>query len=693
MSRQFPLERIRNIGIIAHIDAGKTTLTERILYYTGITYKLGDVDDGTAVMDWMTQEKERGITITAAATTCHWQDHKINIIDTPGHVDFTAEVERSLRVLDGGIVVFDAVAGVQPQSETVWRQADRYKVPRICLVNKMDRTGADFFRTVKMVRERLGATVIPVQLPLGAEESFSGIIDLVHKQLLTFSGDRGEEPQYGDIPVEYEEITSRYRNEMIEKLAECDDQLMILYLEGEVIDAEEISGAIRRATIANKVVPALCGSALRNKGVQSVMDAVVAYLPAPADVPPVIGIDPRDGKELQRSPSDGSPFAALAFKVVSDPFIGRLVYLRVYSGKAEAGAQVYNSRSERKERIGRLLQMHANSREDIKQVEAGDIVAAMGLKDTFTGDTLCHQNANIVLERIRFPLPVLMVTIEPKSRSEQDRLDIALTKLAQEDPTFTARYDEDTGQTLISGMGELHLDIVVERLLSEFQVEAHVGKPRVAYRETISRPVKSEGRFIRQSGGRGQYGHVMLELHPGERGCGFEFVNEIKGGTIPKGFISHIESGIRDAMEGGVLGGYPLIDIKAVLYDGSYHEVDSSDIAFKAAGAIALRDGARKASPILLEPVMKVEIVTPEEFMGDILGDLHSKRGQVTSIDSERDTKIVHCLIPLAETFGYTTDLRSMSQGRASYTMEFYRYEVLPPDLAEQLIIKVGGLA
>ncbi len=693
MSRQFPLERIRNIGIIAHIDAGKTTLTERILYYTGITYKLGDVDDGTAVMDWMTQEKERGITITAAATTCHWQDHKINIIDTPGHVDFTAEVERSLRVLDGGIVVFDAVAGVQPQSETVWRQADRYKVPRICLVNKMDRTGADFFRTLKMIRERLGATVIPVQLPLGAEESFSGIIDLVHKQLLTFSGDRGEEPQYGDIPVEYEEITSRYRNEMIEKLAEFDDQLMILYLEGEIIDADDISGAIRRATIANKVVPALCGSALRNKGVQSVMDAVVAYLPAPSDVPPVIGIDPRDGKELQRSPSDGSPFTALAFKVVSDPFIGRLVYIRVYSGTAEAGAQVYNSRSEHKERIGRLLQMHANSREDIKRVEAGDIAAAMGLKDTFTGDTLCHQNANIVLERIRFPLPVLMVTIEPKSRSEQDRLDIALTKLAQEDPTFTARYDEDTGQTLISGMGELHLDIVVERLLSEFQVEAHVGKPRVAYKETISKSVKAEGRFIRQSGGRGQYGHVLLELHPGERGCGFEFVNEIKGGTIPKGFIPHIESGIRDAMEGGVLGGYPLVDIKAVLYDGSYHEVDSSDIAFKAAGAIALRDGARKASPILLEPVMKVEIVTPEEFMGDILGDLHSKRGQVTSIDSERDTKIVHCLIPLAETFGYTTDLRSMSQGRASYTMEFYRYEVLPPDLAEQLIIKVGGLA
>jgi elongation factor G len=693
MSRLFPLERIRNIGIIAHIDAGKTTLTERILYYTGRTYKLGDVDDGTAVMDWMTQEKERGITITAAATTCHWQDHKINIIDTPGHVDFTAEVERSLRVLDGGVVVFDAVAGVQPQSETVWRQADRYEVPRICFVNKMDRVGADFYRTVAMIKKRLGATPIPVQLPLGTWDSFTGVIDLVEGKALVFSDDPEEELHYSAIPGDYKEAASRYREEMIEKLAECDDRLMALYLEGETIEADEIRGALRRATIANKVVPSLCGSALRNKGVQPVLDAVTSYLPAPPDVPPVIGVDPRDAKELQRAPDDGSPFAALAFKIVSDPFIGRLVYIRVYSGKAEAGAQVYNSRSEHKERIGRLLQMHANSREEIKRVEAGDIAAAMGLKDTFTGDTLCHQNAPIVLERIRFPLPVLMVTIEPKSRAEQDRLDIALTKLAQEDPTFTARYDEDTGQTLISGMGELHLEVIVERLLREFQVEASVGKPRVAYRETISRSVKAEGRFIRQSGGRGQYGHVMVELHPGERGCGFEFANEIKGASIPKQFIPHIESGIRNAMEGGVLGGYPLVDIKAVLYDGSYHEVDSSDVAFRAAAAIALRDGAKKASPILLEPVMKVEIVTPEEFMGDILGDLNSKRGQVTGIDSQRDTKIVHCLIPLAETFGYTTDLRSMSQGRASYTMEFYRYEELPPDLAEQLIIKVGGLA
>jgi len=693
MSRQLPLDRIRNIGIIAHIDAGKTTFTERVLYYTGRTYKLGNVDEGTAVMDWMSQEKERGITITAAATTCHWQDHKINIIDTPGHVDFTAEVERSLRVLDGGVVVFDAVAGVQPQSETVWRQADRYKVPRICFVNKMDRLGADFHRTVRMIRERLGAMPIPVQLPIGTWDSFTGVIDLINEKALVFSDGMEEAPLYEDIPSEYKDIANRYREEMIERLAECDDQLVGIYLEGQTIGTTEICDALRRATIANKVVPVLCGSALRNKGVQPVLDAVVSFLPSPLDVPPVVGIDPRDGKELQRSPSDGSPFAALAFKVVSDPFVGRLVYIRVYSGKAEAGAQVYNSRSDHRERIGRLLQMHANSREDIKRVEAGDITAAMGLKDTFTGDTICHQNAPIVLERIKFPLPVLMVTIEPKSRAEQDRLDIALAKLAQEDPTFTTRYDEDTGQTLISGMGELHLEVIVERLLREFQVEASVGRPRVAYRETISRPVKAEGRFIRQSGGRGQYGHVMIELHPGERGCGFEFVNEIKGAAIPKQFIPHVENGIRDAMEGGVLGGYPLVDIKAVLYDGSYHEVDSSDIAFRAAAALALRDGARRASPILLEPVMKVEIVTPEEFMGDILGDLNSKRGQVTSIDSERGTKIVRCLIPLAETFGYTTDLRSMSQGRASYTMEFYRYEELPPDLAEQLVIKVGGLA
>jgi len=693
MPRSFPLDLIRNIGIIAHIDAGKTTLTERMLYYTGRTYKLGDVDDGTAVMDWMAQERERGITITAAATTCQWLDHRINIIDTPGHVDFTAEVERSLRVLDGGIVVFDAVAGVEPQSETVWRQADRYGVPRICFVNKMDRIGADFYRTVDMIGQRLGASALPIQLPLGAEGSFKGVIDIVAERAWIFSDDPNESPVAEDIPHDYEEVSNRYREAMIERLAESDDHLIALYLEGSTIDASAIKQAIRRATIANRVVPVLCGSALRNKGVQPMLDAIVSYLPSPIDVPPVVGIDPRNGKELQRSPTDGAHFSALAFKIVSDPFIGRLVYFRVYSGKVEAGAQVYNSRSERRERIGRLLQMHANRREEVKRVEAGDIAAALGLKDTFTGDTLCHTSAPIVLETIRFPQPVISVTIEPKSRADQDRLDNALTKLSHEDPTFITRYDEETGQTIISGMGELHLEVIVERLLREFQVGANVGKPRVAYKETITMPVKVEGRFIKQTGGRGQYGHVWIELQPGERGSGFEFVNGIKGGIIPKQYIPSVKSGIREAMESGVLAGYPLVDIKATLYDGSFHEVDSSDVAFKIAGGMALNAGVKRAKPILLEPFMKVEVVTPELFMGDILGDLNSKRSQVASIDSRGDTKIIRCFIPLDETFGYATDLRSMSQGRATFAMEFHRYEELPQDLAEQLIVKVGGVA
>ena len=692
MPRSFPLERIRNIGIIAHIDAGKTTLTERILYYTGRTYKMGDVDDGTAVMDWMTQERERGITITAAATTCQWLDHRINIIDTPGHVDFTAEVERSLRVLDGGIVVFDAVAGVEPQSETVWRQADGYGVPRICFVNKMDRIGADFYRTVDMIRERLGASALAIQLPLGAEDSFEGVIDIIAERAWVFSDDPNESPVAKDIPRDYKEVSSRYREAMIERLAESDDELMALYLEGGTINASAIKEALRRATIANRVVPVICGSALRNKGIQPMLNAIVSYLPSPIDVPPVVGIDPKNGKELQRSPTDGAPFSALSFKIVSDPFIGRLVYFRVYSGKVEAGAQVYNSRNERRERIGRLVQMHANRREEVKRVEAGDIAAALGLKDTFTGDTLCHTSAPIVLETIRFPQPVISVTIEPKSRAEQDRLDGALTKLGQEDPTFITRYDEETGQTIISGMGELHLEVIVDRLLREFQVGANVGRPRVAYRETITVPVKVEGRFIKQTGGRGQYGHVRIELQPDKRGSGFEFVNGIKGGIIPKQYINPVESGVREAMEGGVLAGYPLVDIKAILYDGSFHEVDSSEIAFKIAAAMALKDGVKRAKPILLEPVMKLEIVTPEVFMGDILGDLNSRRGQVASIDSRGNTKIIRCFIPLAETFGYATDLRSMSQGRATFAMEFHRYEELPQDLAEQLIVKVGGV-
>ena len=693
MPRSFPLERIRNIGIIAHIDAGKTTVTERVLYLTGRTYKLGEVDEGTAVMDWMEQERERGITITAAATTCHWMDHRINIIDTPGHVDFTAEVERSLRVLDGGIVVLDAVAGVEPQSETVWRQADRYGVPKICFVNKMDRIGADFYRTVDMMGERLGANALPIQLPLGAEGSFEGVIDLIEKRAWLFSENPDESPIEKGIPEDYEEDCTKYREEMIERLAEIDDCLMALYLAGDEIDASELKGALRRTTIANRVVPVLCGSALRNKGIQPMLEAVVAYLPSPRDVPPVVGIDPRNSKELHRSPSDDDPFSALAFKIVSDPFVGRLVYFRVYSGRVEARAQVYNPRRERRERIGRLLQMHANRREEVKSVEAGDIAAALGLKNTFTGDTLCHPNALIVLEAIRFPQPVISVAIEPKTKADGDRLDNALTKLAEEDPTFIIHYDGETGQTIIAGMGELHLEVIVERILREFQVGANVGRPHVTYRETITLPVKAEGRFIRQSGGRGQYGHVWLELHPGERGSGFEFVNLIRGDAVPKRYIPDVQSGIREAMESGVLAGYPVVDVKATLYDGSFHEVDSSEIAFKMAGSIALKDGVRRAEPILLEPMMKMEIDTPEEFLGDIIGDLNSRRGHITSIESLGAIKIIRCFIPLAETFGYATDLRSMSQGRANYSMEFHRYEELSPNLSEQLITKVRGVA
>lgn len=691
MLRTFPLERVRNIGIIAHIDAGKTTITERILYYTGRTYKLGEVDEGTAVMDWMEQERERGITITAAATTCYWLDHRINIIDTPGHVDFTAEVERSLRVLDGGIVVLDAVAGVEPQSETVWRQADRYGVPKICFANKMDRLGADFYRTVDMIGERLGANAVPIQLPLGAEGSFQGVIDLVEGRAWVFSEDPDASPIEQELPQDYEEASKSYREAMIERLAESDDQLMHLYLEGGPIPVSEIKGALRRATIANKLVPVLCGSALRNKGIQPMLDAVIAYLPSPLEVPPVRGIEPKSGRESYRLPSDEVPFSALAFKIVSDPFVGRLVYFRVYSGKAEAGAQVYNSMRERRERIGRLLRMHANRREEVTRVETGDIAAALGLKNTFTGDTLCNPHAPIVLEAIRFPQPVISVAIEPKTQADQDRLSDSLAKLAEEDPTFITRYDGETGQTIISGMGELHLEVIVERMRREFRVGANVGKPQVAYKETITLPAKAEGRFIRQSGGRGQYGHVWIELCPGERGSGFEFVNQIKGSAIPKGYIPYVGSGIKEAMESGVLAGYPLVDVRATLYDGSFHEVDSSEMAFKIAGSMALKDGVRRAHPVLLEPIMKMEVATPEEFLGDILGGLNSRRGQITSIDTLGATKIIRCFVPLAETFGYATDLRSMSQGRATHSMEFYRYEELPQNLAGQLIAKVRG--
>ncbi len=692
MPRTFPLEKVRNIGIIAHIDAGKTTITERILYYTGRTYKLGGVDEGTAVMDWMEQERERGITITAAATTCYWQDHRINIIDTPGHVDFTAEVERSLRVLDGGVVVLDAVAGVEPQSETVWRQADKYSVPRICFVNKMDRIGADFHRTVAMIKERLGASALPIQLPLGSEGSFAGMIDLMEERAWAFSDDPDAIPMEQDMPAEYEATSNRYREQMIEMLAEADEQVMVQYLEGDTITVSELKAALRRATIANKVVPVLCGSALRNKGIQPMLDAIASYLPSPQDMPAVKGIEPKNGKESHRPPGDDVPFSALAFKVVTDPFVGRLVYFRVYSGKVEAGAQVYNSRRARRERIGRLLRMHANHREEMNRVETGDIAAALGLKSTFTGDTLCNLHAPIILESISFPQPVISVAIEPKTKADQDKLSEALTKLAEEDPTFSIRYDEETGQTIISGMGELHLEVITERLLREFRVEAGVGRPQVAYRETIAVPVKVEGRFIKQSGGRGQYGHVWIELHPGERGSGFEFENRIQGGVIPRQYIPYVERGIKEAMESGVLGGYPVVDLRAILYDGSFHEVDSSEMAFKIAATLALKDGVRRARPVLLEPVMKMEVATPEEFLGDILGDLSSRRGQITSIDTLEATKIIGCLIPLAEAFGYATDLRSMSQGRATYSMEFYRYEELPQPLAEQLVARVGGV-
>jgi len=692
MSRSFPLEQVRNIGIIAHIDAGKTTITERVLYYTGRTYKLGEVDDGTTVMDWMEQERERGITITAAATTCHWLEHRINIIDTPGHVDFTAEVERSLRVLDGGVVVLDAVAGVEAQSETVWRQADKYGVPRICFVNKMDRIGADFYRTVDMMGQRLGANTVPIQLPWGAEDSFRGVIDLMEGKVWGFSEDPDAELMEQGLPPELEEASTRYREQIIERVAENDDELMGKYLNGESISTPELKRALRLATLANKVVPVLCGSAMKNKGIQPMLDAIIAYLPSPAEVPPVSGFDFKTGKEIHRPPSNDAPFSALAFKVVSDPFVGRLVYVRVYAGEVEAGAQVYNARTERKERLGRLLRMHANRREEIEGVEAGDIVATLGLKNTITGDTLCNPHAPIVLESIRFPQPVISVAIEPKTKVDQERLSNALTKLAEEDPTFITSYDAEMGQTIISGMGELHLEVILERAFREFGVGANVGRPQVAYKETITVPVKAEGRFIRQSGGRGQYGHVWIELCPTESGSGFEFVNKIQAGAIPSRYIPAVEAGIREAMESGVLGSYPVINLRATIYDGSFHQVDSSDIAFKIAGSMAFKDGMRRARPILLEPIMRMEVVTPEHFLGDILGDLSARRGQITSIDMLGAVKIIRCFVPLAEAFGFATDLRSMSQGRATHSMEFHAYEELPRPLAEQVVAKAVGV-
>ena len=687
--RSFPLDCIRNIAIIAHIDAGKTTVTERILYYTGRTYKIGEVHEGTAVMDWMEQERERGITITAAATTCYWQNRRINIIDTPGHVDFTAEVERSLRVLDGGVVVLDGVAGVEAQSEVVWRQADRYHVPRICFINKMDRIGADFSRALSMIEQRLKAKPLPIQLPLGSEASLEGIIDLIENKAWYFDGNPDSEPQEAAIPESDRIRCGEFRRALIEKLAEIDDSIMMAYLEDRIITPAELRLALRKATLANKGIPILCGSALRNKGIRLLLDAIVSYLPSPPDMPPVRAIDARTGAEVTRPPKDDAPFSALAFKVVTDPFAGRLVYLRLYSGRVRAGAQVFNSARDTKERIGRLLLMHANRREEIEEADTGAIVAALGLKNTFTGDTLCHRLQPVMLESIRFPEPVVSVAIEPKSQADQDRIGEALKKLAEEDPTFKVGYNQETGQTVISGMGELHLEVIVSRLFREFSVGAKVGKPWVAYRETITVPVRAEGRFVRQTGGHGQYGHACIELEPMERGGGFQFVDQVKDGAIRKQYIPAVEAGIKEALETGMIAGYPIVDIKVTLYDGSYHEVDSSDIAFKMAGSMALKNGVRRAKPVLLEPVMKLEVVTPEQFLGDVIGDLNSRRGHIEAIETNNEVGIIRSFVPLAEMFGYATDLRSLTQGRATHSMEFYRYQEVPAELVEK--IKTAG--
>ncbi|MEW6033781.1 MAG: elongation factor G [Chloroflexota bacterium] len=692
MARAFPLQLIRNIGIIAHIDAGKTTLTERILYYTGRTYKIGEVDEGTTVMDWMDQERERGITITAAATTCQWQAYRINIIDTPGHVDFTAEVERSLRVLDGGVVVFDGVSGVEAQSETVWRQADKYGVPRICFINKMDRVGADFEHSVASIRERLQARPLPVQLPLGSESAFRGVIDLIDEKAWSFPESADETPSVVPIPEEDRKRVTEARHSLVETLAENDDLMMEAYLEGREVDIAGVRAAVRRATLTRRVVPVLCGTALRNRGVQHLLDAVVDYLPSPADMLPISVVNPKSGERVLREARDEAPFSALAFKVVSDPFMGRLVYFRVYSGRMSVGDHVLNATRGRKERIGRLFLMHANRREEVTEVDTGSIAATVGLKNTFTGDTLCDFTAPVLLENIRFPEPVVSVAVEPRTKADQDKLGEALNKLAEEDPTFKVRVDPETGQTILSGMGELHLEVLIERMLREFKVGAKVGKPQVAYKETIMVPVKAEGRFIRQFGGHGQYGHVWIELEPGESGSGFVFVDKVKGTAIPREYIPAVENGVREALETGVLAGYPVVNVKATVYDGSYHEVDSSEVAFKMAGSLAVKNGLHKARPILLEPIMSVEVVTPEGSVGDIIGDLSSRRGHIEGMESRGGTSVIRAHVPLAETFGYATAIRSLSQGRATYTMEFERYSEMPPELAKEVIARSTGM-
>jgi len=687
MPTQFPLERIRNIGIIAHIDAGKTTTTERVLFYTGKTHRLGNVDEGTTVTDWMEQERERGITITAAAITAFWRDCQINIIDTPGHIDFTAEVQRSLRVLDGGVVVFDAVAGVEPQSETVWRQADRYHVPRMCFVNKMDRTGADFDRTVQMIRERLSAMPLPVQLPMGCEDKFCGVVDLFDLQAVLWSDDQGRTMERGEIPVGLRDVAQAAHETLVERIAETDETLTQEYLEGKTIPTDALKAALRRATISGQLVPVLCGSSLRNKGVQLLLDAVVDYLPSPADVPPIVGTNPYTRHEETRTADPDGPFAALVFKIVSDPYVGRLAYFRVYSGKVKVGESVMNSTKGKRERVGRVIRMYADHREDIDQVLAGDIGATLGLKDSFTGETLCSPSAQIVLESISFPEPVISVAIEPKTTADQDKMSDALRRLSEEDPTFRVRTDETTGQTLIDGMGELHLEVLVDRMLREFRVGATVGRPRVAYRETITRPVRAEGKFVRQTGGHGQYGHAILELEPLEKGQGFQFEDRTRGGVIPREFISPIEKGIKEAMESGVLAGYPLVDLRAKLVDGSYHEVDSSEMAFKVAGSMALKEGAAKAGPVLLEPVMKVEVVVPDEFTGDVIGNLSARRATIDGMQSHsRGMQAIDAHVPLAEMFGYATDLRSATQGRGTFTMEFAYYAEVPDSVAKAIL-------
>lgn len=691
MARKIPLEKTRNIGIMAHIDAGKTTTTERILFYTGRVHKIGEVHDGAATMDWMVQEQERGITITSAATTCQWLNHRINIIDTPGHVDFTVEVERSLRVLDGSVAVFCAKGGVEPQSETVWRQADKYGVPRMAYVNKMDTIGADFYRVVDMMKTRLGANPVPIQLPIGAEDTFKGVVDLVEMKAIVYTDDLGKVSEATEIPEDMHDVVEEYRQKLLDAVAESDDALMEKYLEGEELTLEEIQQGIRKATIACKMTPMLCGSSYKNKGVQPLLDAVVAYMPAPTDIAAIRGVNPDTGEDDERAADDSLPFSALAFKIMADPYVGKLAFFRVYSGNLGSGSYVFNSTKGKKERIGRILQMHANHREEIDTVYTGDIAAAVGLKDTTTGDTLCDEKKPIILESMVFPDPVIHIAVEPKTKADQDKMGAALARLAEEDPTFRMRTDHETGQTIISGMGELHLEIIVDRMLREFKVECNVGKPQVAYRETIKKQVKAEGKFVRQSGGRGQYGHCWLELIPQEPGTGFSFESKVVGGAIPKEYISPIEAGVKEAMESGVLAGYQMVDIKVVVYDGSYHDVDSSEMAFKIAGSMGFKAGAAKASPVILEPYMKVEVIVPEEYMGDVIGDLNSRRGRIEGMEARAGSQSIKSFVPLAEMFGYATDLRSKTQGRGNYSMEFDHYEEVPKNIAETIIAKVKG--